>query len=650
MKQNNSSLTGILLLVLLWMTYIYITTPSQQELAEQQRKQDELIAEQQRQDSLNQLNNSQTTSVLDSIDQDTTLTSAQRDSLQTVLLQQQQSSQYGAFVRAAKGTPKEVTLENEELKITFSSKGGKISKVEVKDFLQYNHETKDDKYDKEQLVLMADDRDRFEYFIPHTQASKGEISTADLFFEPTLTDNTLILRAYGANDNQYIEQKYTINDDYVLDYELKLEGLQEQIKRDEHIELVWSTYVPKVEKNPHYEKTMTTVYYQEDDFSYCDCRQDDQETLEKPVKWLSHSQQFFNTSLIAKEGTVIHKAELATKTVADTASHLKELYTTAEFHTKDQQSATYAMQMYIGPNDYNELIKMDNGIEQIIPFGWSIFGFISRSVIRPLFNFFAMFISNYGIIILLLTLLIRLCLFPLQYKMLLNGVKMSVLKPELEAIRKKNKDDQQAQQMAQMKLYQEYGVNPLGGCLPMLMTMPIWIALYRFFPASIDFRQKSFLWADDLVSYDSIWDFGYVPFINMIYGDHVSLFTLLWVLSMFAFLWYNSKHMNMQANNPQMQSMKYMQFAFPVIFFFALNNWASGLTAYMLFSNVFNIAQTYVTKNILIDKDKLKAKMDEKKKKNKEKPKGGMFAKYQEMLAEQQRLQEKEKKKKNKKK
>jgi YidC/Oxa1 family membrane protein insertase len=414
--------------------------------------------------------------------------------------------------------------------------------------------------------------------------------------------------------------------------------------------LNWVSHLRKIEKNPYYEATMTTVYYKnkDDDFGYCNCQTTVQEELTTPVEWVSQSQQFFNTTIFAKEGTTFANAKLATKVLDQKDENLKELYSNIVFQTKDQKSAAYNMQLYIGPNDYNELVAIGSDFERIIPFGWSIFGFISRSLIRPLFNFFAMFISNYGVIILLLTFLIRLVLFPLQYKMILNGVKMSVIKPEMEEMRKKLKDDPQAMQAAQMKMYQEYGLNPLGGCLPMLMTMPIWIALYRFFPASIDFRQKAFLWADDLVSYDSIFDFAEYPVLYTIYGSHVSLFTLLWMLSMFAFLWYNGKHMDMTAGGgANMKMMKYMQYSFPILFFFALNSWAAGLTAYMLFSNLLNIAQTFITKNVLINKDKLRAEMLDKQKNFKDKPQTGFMAKYQELLKEQQ---EAEKKKKGKKK
>jgi len=246
------------------------------------------------------------------------------------------------------------------------------------------------------------------------------------------------------------------------------------------------------------------------------------------------------------------------------------------------------------------------------------------------------------VIIILLTFLIRALMFPLQFKMLKSGVKMSILKPQLEDLKKKYKDDSQGYQMEQMRVYNEYGVSPLGGCLPMVLTMPIWISLYRFFPASIEFRQKGFLWADDLVSYDSIWDFGYVPIIGDFYGDHVSLFTLLWTVSMFAYLIYNSSQMQMGGDNPNMKMMKYMQFAFPVIFFFALNSWAAGLTCYMLFSNLLNIGQTFLVKNVLINKDTLAAKMEEIKNKPK-KPKKGFMAKYEEAMKQQQELKKKQK-------
>ena len=647
MKSNNSTFTGIMLLVLLYLTYNIMTAPTKEELEQQEKEKQAQLDLLNQKDSLSLLEQNKQKSLLDSIANDSSLTEAQKDSLSALSLKNNQSELFGPFGSAAQGQTGVSTLENDQFKIFFSRKGGHISKVEIKGFLQYNQKT-EDPYDKEPLVLMDDARNKFEYYIPMTGTPKGDISTADLYFEPTLNDNTLSLRAYSDDKSKYIEQKYIIADNYAIEYQLNLKGINTLMPRDKKLVLRWDNFLRKIEKNPYYEATMSTVYYKstDDDFDYCDCRTSDKEDLENPVDWISQSQQFFNSSLFSKEGTKFSNASLITKVVDESEDHLKELYSMVTFETKDSDLASYDMQFYIGPNDYDELASMGNSFERIIPFGWSIFGFISRSVIRPIFNFFALFVSSYGLIIILLTFLIRLALFPLQYKMILNGVKMSVIKPEMEVIRKKHKDDQAGMQAAQMKMYQEYGLNPLGGCLPMLLTMPIWIALYRFFPASIDFRQQSFLWADDLVSYDSIFDFGYIPFIYNIYGDHVSLFTLLWMISMFAFLWYNSKHMDMTASaGTNMKMMKIMQYSFPVLFFFALNSWAAGLTAYMLFSNLLNISQTFITKNILIDKDKLRAGMLDNKKNFKAKPQTGFMAKYQQILKEQQAQ---EKKKKNK--
>lgn len=650
MKSNNSTLVGMFLLILLWITYNFLTAPSQEEIALQEQQQQEQRYKEYLADSIQHANDSLQALQILQIQQDTQFTDAQKDSLLQLQGIASKKDALGIFAAAGVGESKIVTLENDRLKISFDTKGGAIRAVYVNNYLQYNQET-EDPYDKEQLVLMNDVNNTFEYIIPLTSTSRGDISTADLFFEPTLSGNVLSLKAYANNRQQYIEQRYTINDNYVLDYQLILQGINNNMPRNSNILLNWTSLLHKVEKNPHYEATMSTVYYKQDeeDFDYCNCRTDDQAQLDNPLTWVSHSQQFFNSSLFAKEGTSFSGAVLTTKTTSEGSPYLKELQTQLVFANKDAATASYDMQWYIGPNDYNELAAMGDQFERIIPFGWSIFGFISRSVIRPIFNFFATFISNYGLIILLLTFLIRLVLFPLQYKMLKNGVKMSVMKPELDAMRAKHKDDPAGMQAAQMSMYQDYNLNPLGGCLPMFLTMPIWIALYRFFPSAIDFRQQSFLWADDLVSYDSIWDFGYIPFIYDIYGDHVSLFTLLWMLSMFGFLWYNSKQMDMSAaagGAANVKMMKYMQYSFPILFFFALNSWAAGLTAYMLFSNLLNIIQTFLVKNVLINKDELRKELLANKERNKNNPKkqGGFMAKYQELLKEQQELERKKNK------
>ncbi|MFM8362030.1 MAG: membrane protein insertase YidC, partial [Haliscomenobacter sp.] len=290
----------------------------------------------------------------------------------------------------------------------------------------------------------------------------------------------------------------------------------------------------------------------------------------------------------------------------------------------------FAMQLYVGPNEFKRLHDMGYDLEEVVPFGRNVLGSINRWIIRPIFSFLSGFSLGAGMVIFLLTLLVKLVLFPLSYRMIYSQSKMTVLKPEMEKLREKYKDDQQRQQVETMNLYREFGVNPLGSCLPMLLQMPIWIALYRFFPAAIEFRQKGFWWANDLSSYD---EFFQLPFsVPFGFGDHISMFTLLWVLTTLIYTWYNSKNMDFSSN----PALKYMQYIMPVMFMGFFNGYASGLTAYLLFSNVINIGQTLVTKHLIIDEEKIKRDMEEFRKKPKSQK--GFSARLEQALKDQQRI------------
>ena len=289
------------------------------------------------------------------------------------------------------------------------------------------------------------------------------------------------------------------------------------------------------------------------------------------------------------------------------------------------------MTMYVGPNEFDRLRALGYDMEDVIPFGWSIFGTINRWVIRPIFSFLSNFIANKGLVILALTLIVKIILYPLTYRMLYSQSKMGALKPQLESLKSKHKEDAQKQQMEQMKMYREFGVNPLGGCLPMVLQMPIWFALYRFFPASIEFRQAGFLWANDLSSYDA---FVHLPFeIPFGFGAHISLFTVLWAITTLIYTYYNTRHMDMSAN----PAMKYMQYLMPLFFLGFFNSFASGLTAYLLFSNLINIGQTLLTKNVIINQEKIKEELEAYRKKPKKK--GGFQERLEKALKEQQRIQ-----------
>jgi YidC/Oxa1 family membrane protein insertase len=638
---NKNTLLGFGLLFMLLMAYDYFSRPDATQVAAYKNYQDSL-----RRDSINamrmdSLKEAQRLAVLDSLKNDTTRTPEQIAEEAKKLELLKQNEQFGDLYPSGTGEAKDFVVKNDKLQLTFSSKGGKLVKAEVLGFEGYDHTTAD-RYDRKPVVLFDNPKNKFDYLIPMTTAKRGAVSSADLYFEGSQeTPNSIKFRAYAATDkSRYFEQTYTLTEDYNVKYEVNLVGMQELMPmRTADMELQWHTYLGKIEKNDNYERTMSSIHYKaaDDSPTYCNCATSVQQEAGVPLQWIGHSQQFFNFSVIGTGNTKFKNAAFETFMTPHEDAHLKELKSNILLPLAATGNTSYTMQFYIGPNDYNIMSKLGVDLESIIPFGWSIFGAIGEYLIRPLFNVLATFIPSYGLIIIILTLIIRLLIYPLQYKMLLSGVKMSLLRPEIEAMRKKHEGNSQAMQMEQMKMFQQYGVNPLGGCLPMLLTMPIWIALYRFFPASIEFRQKSFLWAEDLASYDSILDFSFnIPF----YGDHISLFTLLWVVSMFAFLKYNASQMDMSAaggNAQQMKFMMYLQYAFPVIFFFALNSWAAGLTAYMLFSNVLNILQTFVTKNYVISKEKVRAQMDE----NKRNPK---VSAWQKRLEEMTKLQQQQKK------
>lgn len=638
---DRNTLVGFGLIALLLIAWSYFSAPSQEEIEAQQRMRDSLEQVQVQADSLAQLpqkpDTAASAAALPALD--SSLTPEQRDSVlraQSAQMDQEAFRIYGPLAPASKGEEKTVQLENDELRITFSSKGGKIVDVWVKNYLS-NKRNEEGKFVKDSLHLLNNSRNRFAYQLP-VKGISGQVSTEDLYFEPKLEGNVLRMRAQ-IDEQRYIEQRYELGEGFTLDYDLQFVGLDQVLRgNNSDIVLNWDNYLNKLEKNASYEQSMTTVYFKEDDSSpdYCSCTSDDEEVVdEEPVKWVGHVQQFFNTTLIA-ENKPFAKAFLKTEMTDLEQPFLKYLSSEIRLPYDGSGNAAYDMRWFLGPNDYEQLAAQNIELEEIIPFGWSIFGAINRYVFRPLFNFLAGFIPSYGVIILLLTLLVRLALYPLQYRMLLSGIKTSVLRPEIKALKEKYKDDQQRFSQEQMKLYQQTGVNPLGGCLPMLLQMPIWFALYRFFPASIDFRQEGFLWADDLSTYDSILDLGFnIP----LYGDHVSLFTLLWVISMLAYLIYNSRTMDMTAvSNP---TMKYVQYLFPFIFFFVLNSWAAGLTAYMFFSNIFNIAQTVITKQFIISEDKVRAGIEEKRKN----PTKSKFQKRLDKMMQQQEEIKKRKKK-----
>lgn len=614
---DRNSITGFILIFLILMVWQYVTAPTDAELQAQQMTRDSLARVEFVADSLAAIKKNQPETAI----VDTTLPQIS-DSVKIA----QAAGKYGVFAPASIGKEQLYKLENDLMQVTFSSRGGKVKEVLLKEHFKIKEDSLGNQT-KIPLNLLEDDKNKFEYLLP---TSAGKISSEDLFFDASQTGKSITFSAKASNGKVFT-QKYTLTEGtYLMDYALDLNGLENDLSKDA-ISLNWINYLDKLELNTAYERIYSSTYFKEsdDDPTYCSCTSDDEEATAN-LKWVSNSNQFFNSTLLASESFA--SAKMATTMIDEEENDLKKLSTQLSIPIAD---GSFKMKFYNGPNEFERLREIGHSMEDIVPFGWSIFGTINRWVIRPLFNFLSGFISSKGIVILLLTVLVKLALFPFTYKMIHSQSKMAVLKPEIAKIKEKNKDDAQQTQVETMKLYREYGVNPLGGCFPVLLQMPIWFALYRFFPGSIEFRQESFLWASDLSSFDV---FSRLPFEVPFYGSHISLFTLLWAVLTLIYTWYNSRLVDYSAQ----PAMKYMQYGMPIMFLFFFNNFASGLTAYLCMSTFFNIGQTILTKEVLIDSEKLKGQLNENKKKPKKK--SGFQARLEEAMKEQQRLQDQKKK------
>ena len=397
------------------------------------------------------------------------------------------------------------------------------------------------------------------------------------------------------------------------------------------LNLHWQITSPSVEKDLTSQQNASTIYfkYLNDEVDNLNARKDSKKSLETKVQWVSFKEQFFSSILIAEKGfekpTDVEIATIpnSTKSIKTYKSNLSLAYN----HLSDEK---INLSFYFGPNHYNTLKTYGLDLEKEIYLGWNIFSYVNKAIVIPTFDFLNRFNFNYGIIILLLTIFIKLLLFPIAYKTYLSSAKMRILKPEIDEINKKHGDDPMKKQQATMALYRQAGVNPLAGCIPVLLQLPILTALFSFFPAAIELRQQSFLWATDLSTYDSILE---LPFSIPFYGSHVSLFTLLMTVSTLLYTYSNSQLMG--GTNDQVPGMKVMMYAMPIFFLGIFNNYSAGLSYYYFLANMITFGQTYLMRKF-IDEKALHAKIQE----NKRKPvKQSNFQKRLEDLAKQRQQQ-----------
>ncbi|SDX25364.1 protein translocase subunit yidC [Lutibacter oricola] len=527
----------------------------------------------------------------------------------------------GVFAQSATVADEETVIENALLKLTIANKGGQIKEALIKKYVTY---------DSLPLYMIKDKNASFN--INFGTADNRTLNTKDLLFEPTLTkngDNQVLSMKLKVSNSKFLEYRYEIKpDEYMVDFSIRSQGLSSALNSSQQINLDWNLEGYRHEKSIKYENQQTEMYYEkeDEDIDYLSVGGDD-DALEDDVNWVAFKQHFFSSILISDKG--FNKAQLNSTSIFKDED-IDSVYTKA-FSLKtplklEGGEFNYNMNWYIGPNDYQILKKYDRNIKEVVNLGWGIFGYINRLVFVPVFNFLQGFIGNYGLIIILLTIIVRIIMSPLVYKSYLSSAKMKVLKPEMEEINKRlpGKENAMKRQQETMAVQSKAGVSPLSGCIPALLQMPVFFALFRFFPSNIDIRQKGFLWADDLSAYDSVFK---LPFNIPMYGDHISLFPILASVAIFFYMRMSqSQQMNMQQPTqegmPDMQKMmKMMMYFSPVMMLIFFNMYASGLSLYYFVSNLLTITIMLVIKNYIIDEDKIHAKIQENKKKPKKESK-----------------------------
>lgn len=520
------------------------------------------------------------------------------------------------------------TLENDKIKLHINTQGGCIDYVDLKGYRTH---------DSLPLILWKDHKSSIGL---NFYAQNKQINTADLVFVPSTnqkelnaetSEQVLTMRAY-VDENKYLEFEYRLApDSYMVDFNINAHNLNDVIASNTNfLTLYWGVDMPQLEKSRDFESRYTGVYYNfsNNDVEHLSLTADEKVDLPTSVKWVAFKQQFFSSVLIANES---FPNVLVSTTTNTTPGFLKTADAEISLPYSGKAIEKYDMRFYFGPNSYPTLREYGKDIElpKLVDLGWKWIAWFNRYVVIPIFNFLEANVTlNYGLIIFLLTLIIKLVLFPLTYKSYMSQAKMRVLKPQIDEINKKIPADKAMErQQAVMKLYKRAGVNPMGGCLPMLLQMPILIALFYFFPGAIELRQKSFLWATDLASYDSI---ATLPFSIPFYGNHVSLFCLLMTITNILYMWYNSKN---QPQNDQMKGMQVMMYIMPIMFLFIFNSYSSGLSYYYFIATLITIVQTWAIRKFVND-EKLLKQIELAKTKPVKK------SKFQQKLEEMQRMQE----------
>ena len=623
---DKNTVIGFVLIGIVLFAFSWLNRPTPEQLEAQRRYQDSIARIEQAKQAEMQRENEAATS-------DDMLAN-----LPDSIREERMKSSLGEFASAMNGTDDVTVLENDLVELHISNKGGRVSYARLKQY---------DNYKGEELVLFDEDNSDFDFTL--VTAGNRVVNTGDLYFTPVKGNDkgsiTMRLPVEGGGSLDFV---YTLlPDEYMLRMSVKGNGLNGILSPSTTaLDLHWQQKIPQQEKGRKFEDRYAQMYYRyvADDVEYLSETKDDSRQLSGRVKWIAYKDMYFSTILIA-DGDGMEAAVVSSKKLPESGSFLKEYKTTASLPFDLRGNEATDLRFYFGPNQFSLLKSFDDeaaeepDLEKIVPLGWGIFRWVNQYFVIPLFNFLGQFIHSYGLLIFLLTVIVKLILFPLTYKSYISSAKMRVLRPQVEEINAKypGQDKAVERQRATMDLYSRAGASPMSGCLPMLLQMPILIALFMFFPSAIELRHQSFLWAHDLSTYDAVFSWNtYIPVITPYFGNHISLFCLLMTITNIIYTKYNMELTN--TGQQQMPGMKIMMYMMPLMFLVFFNQYASGLTYYYFVSTLITIVQTLVFR-YTVDEEKLLAKLEA----NKRKPqkKSG----FMKRLEEAQRMQQEQLKK-----
>ena len=645
---DKKSIIGIAVVAVLFLGFAYLNTK------EQKKYEQEMAAWQATQDSLAAVNRAAAVAA------DTTAVIAPTDSVAVAeaaaAVRERQVETLGEYLAAAReAAPEEFTVENDVMSVRFSTRGGQVTGVTLKDYRKYAPR----KEEGRPVEMMDPETAQFGMtFYVRNGLNNVDVNTLDYVFEadPVTTPDgvqLVVMRLPVAADAS-LEYRYLIYDtasperDYLVDFDVRLVNMAAEMANQTQIRLDWAASTYQNEKGFKNENMYTTVAYRfPGDSSVEELSMSEEERSKEvttSVNWVAFKQQFFSSVFIAPEN--VSYANMGFTTAQPGSGYVKNFRAQMTVpYTADTEGYDFAF--YYGPNKYSILKKVtategdDLYMERLIPLGWGIFGWVNRWFVIPVFDFLRNYIPSFGIVILILAVLIRLIISPMTYKSYVSMAKMRLIKPQVDELAKKypKQEDAMKRQQATMELYKKAGINPMGGCIPLLIQMPILIAVFRFFPASIELRDQPFLWADDLSSYDSILN---LPFSIPFYGDHISLFALLMAASMFFYSYYN--YQQTASTQTQMPGMKFMMvYLMPVMLLLWFNSYASGLCYYYLLSNLLTIGQTLVIRR-MVDDSKIQAIMQANAARKSNGKKSKFQQRYEELMRQQEAAQRAKKK------